>query len=328
MGLIHPSYLFDHDDVIKWKPFPRYWPFVRGIHRWPVNSPHKGQWRGALMFSFICAWINDWVNNREAGNLRRHRAHHHVIVMFTIRNTRLVQYASTEVHFQIKCVMSFVSITYICRNMWYGNAYAHMKSWDRHNVKESSESCIKLMSCKFCFSITFILVCLSFWNFAQGRAVRSVFESVAPDIKFPKVSPTEKGAIKKRKRHFAKFQLKVDFEQIVYFVKGAWMQIAVNSRYLAVLLQQYSLLFGVIEKELTRCPSFDLSGTYAVWNILRVTGHLCGEFTGPRWIPHTKGSDAELWCFLDLRLNERLSKQWWGWLFETPSRPLLRHCNG
>ena len=39
-----------HDDVIKWKPFPRYWPFVRGIHRSPVSSPHKGQWRGALMF--------------------------------------------------------------------------------------------------------------------------------------------------------------------------------------------------------------------------------------------------------------------------------------
>ena len=41
-----------HDDVIKWKHFPRNWPFVRGIHRSPVNSPHKGQWRVALMFSF------------------------------------------------------------------------------------------------------------------------------------------------------------------------------------------------------------------------------------------------------------------------------------
>ena len=40
-----------HEDVIKWKHFPRYWPFVRGIHRSPANSPHKGQWRGALMFS-------------------------------------------------------------------------------------------------------------------------------------------------------------------------------------------------------------------------------------------------------------------------------------
>ena len=47
----------------------------------PVNSPHKGQWRGALMFSLICAWIHDWVNNREAGDLRRHHGHYDVIVM-------------------------------------------------------------------------------------------------------------------------------------------------------------------------------------------------------------------------------------------------------
>ena len=43
-----------HDDVIKWKHIPRYWPFVRGIHQSPVNSPHKGQWCWALMFSLIC----------------------------------------------------------------------------------------------------------------------------------------------------------------------------------------------------------------------------------------------------------------------------------
>ena len=47
----------------------------------PVISPHKGQWRGALMFSLICARINDWVNNREAGDLRRHRGHYDVKVM-------------------------------------------------------------------------------------------------------------------------------------------------------------------------------------------------------------------------------------------------------
>ena len=44
-----------HDDVIKWKHFPRYWTFERGIHLPPVHSPHKGQWRGALMFSLISA---------------------------------------------------------------------------------------------------------------------------------------------------------------------------------------------------------------------------------------------------------------------------------
>ena len=69
-----------HDDVIKWKHFPRYWPFVRGIHRSPVNSPHKGQWRGALMLSLICTWINGWVNNGNAGDLRRYRAHYDVTV--------------------------------------------------------------------------------------------------------------------------------------------------------------------------------------------------------------------------------------------------------
>ena len=68
--------------VIKWKHFPRNWPFVLGIHRSPGNSPYKGQWRGALMFSLICVWINDWVNNRKAGHLRRYRAHYGVIVMY------------------------------------------------------------------------------------------------------------------------------------------------------------------------------------------------------------------------------------------------------
>ena len=53
------AYRIIHDDVIKWKHFPRHWPFVRGIHRWPMNSPHKGQWRG--------------VNDREAGEFRLHR---------------------------------------------------------------------------------------------------------------------------------------------------------------------------------------------------------------------------------------------------------------
>ena len=53
-----------HDDAIKWKHF----------------SPHKSHWRGALMFPLICAWINDWVYNREAGDLRRLRAHYDVTV--------------------------------------------------------------------------------------------------------------------------------------------------------------------------------------------------------------------------------------------------------
>ena len=49
-----------HDDVIKWKHLPRYWLLVRGIHRSQVNFPHKGKWRGALVFSLICTWTNSW----------------------------------------------------------------------------------------------------------------------------------------------------------------------------------------------------------------------------------------------------------------------------
>ena len=79
------TWSFEHDDVIKWKHFPRYWPFVREIHRSSVNSPHKGQWRGALMFSLICVWINGWVNSREAGVLRRYGAHYDVTVMEGVR---------------------------------------------------------------------------------------------------------------------------------------------------------------------------------------------------------------------------------------------------
>ena len=56
-----PSLLEVHFMMTSWKHFPCYWPFVRGIHRSPVKSPHKGQWRRALIFSLICTWTNGWV---------------------------------------------------------------------------------------------------------------------------------------------------------------------------------------------------------------------------------------------------------------------------
>ena len=67
----------------------------------PVNSPHKSQWRGALMFSLIWAWINGWVNNREAGDLRRQRAHYDVIAMPPLQSifrvhTNLIWLFTTE----------------------------------------------------------------------------------------------------------------------------------------------------------------------------------------------------------------------------------------
>ena len=88
--ILWPIYL--HDDIIKWKLFLHYWPFAWGIHRSPVNSPHKGQWRGALMFSLICAWINGWVSDLEAGDLRCHGTHYDVIVMSTMGFPLLVRW--------------------------------------------------------------------------------------------------------------------------------------------------------------------------------------------------------------------------------------------
>ena len=79
-NLIYWSLKSYHDDVIKWKYFLHYWPFVRGIYQSPVNSPHKGQWRGALMLSLICVWINAWVNDREAGASRCHHAHYDIVM--------------------------------------------------------------------------------------------------------------------------------------------------------------------------------------------------------------------------------------------------------
>ena len=98
LSLVEPEFVFSeclnehrindyfiHDDVIKWKHFPCYWPFVWEIHRSVMNSPHRGQWRGALIFSLIRAWTNGWVNNGDiAGDLRRHRAHVDARVISTL----------------------------------------------------------------------------------------------------------------------------------------------------------------------------------------------------------------------------------------------------
>ena len=148
-----------HDDVIEWKHFPRYWPFVRGIHRSAVNSPHKGQWRGALMFSLICTRINGWVNNGEAGDLRSHRAHDDIIVMYT--------------RFVLCCVCIsyrwmlpiFVRVTslelelYDCPSaseaiwrIWIIVSHGHLKVHCKTTTNKAQETCVHI--CRTAFGIT------------------------------------------------------------------------------------------------------------------------------------------------------------------------------
>ena len=87
-----------HDDVIKWKHFPRYWPFVRAIHRSPVTGEFPSQMPKTRSFNFfflICDRINDRVNNREVGDLRRHRAHYDVTVMSSLSATQTSHLGAT-----------------------------------------------------------------------------------------------------------------------------------------------------------------------------------------------------------------------------------------
>ena len=119
---------------------------VRGFHWSPVNSPHKGQWRGALMFSLICAWINVWVNNGEAGDVRRHRAHYDVIVMYFCIRTRLSGH--------LPWFNEFCSFTKT-RHLWNSRAelfentflYARLKNGTYYAVAMSVRPSVRLSVC-------------------------------------------------------------------------------------------------------------------------------------------------------------------------------------
>ena len=102
------GYRKKHDDVIKLKPFPRYWPFVWGIYRSPVNSPHKGQRSGTLIFPWSAPWINDWINNHETGDLRRHHAHYGVIVMSWVNIFNKLLYCCQGCNYGQRCIHELI----------------------------------------------------------------------------------------------------------------------------------------------------------------------------------------------------------------------------
>ena len=133
----HPldMFLSSHDGVIKWKRFPRYWTFVRGIHRSPVNSPHKGQWRGALMFSLMCARTNGWANNRDAGDLRRHCSHYEVTVMkhFRIHHLNNTILPNLQCHRRFSNFNNRKSVGPTLTDVW--KIQANTLQW-RHNGRD------------------------------------------------------------------------------------------------------------------------------------------------------------------------------------------------
>ena len=131
------AYGHAHDYVIKWKHFPRDLTFLQGIQWSPMNSPHKGQWCGALVFSLICACINDWVNNRKAGDFRRQRAHYDVIVMWC----HILSWCVTMKDVAGVCLTLAQISLYIVQCwlfMWYGPYFWHAEVWRGNFVQYRS----------------------------------------------------------------------------------------------------------------------------------------------------------------------------------------------
>ena len=107
--------------------FPPYWPFVRGIHRSLVNSPLKGQWRGALMLSFMCTWTNGWVDNRNSSDLRHYRAHYDVTVM-AIPSVGLNNTIPKHICYFKRTTYQLLRITLVCQtneSRWVTTVYTY-----------------------------------------------------------------------------------------------------------------------------------------------------------------------------------------------------------
>ena len=109
--------------------------------------------------------------------------------------------------------------------------------------------------------------------------------------------------------------------------RGPWQQLILKNPF--VINTLYSLTPGRSGWNF-RCVilRIDSMMTSSNENIFRVTGPLCGEFTGPGEFPTQRPVTRSFDVFFDLRLNKRLSKQTWGWWFETLSWSLWRQCNG
>ena len=143
----------NHDGIIKWKHFPYYWPFVRGIYMWPMDSPHKNEWCRALILPLICAWTNSW-DVRGAGDLRCHCTYYDITVM-TLSSVCLQMTLATML--QTKCPMHFLSIL-------ISNILHQQSKKEFYSLK----LCIKLLWCCNIYRKlpTFLFLCICWWFLA------------------------------------------------------------------------------------------------------------------------------------------------------------------
>ena len=127
------GYALYHDDVTKWKHFPHYWRFVRGIHQWLVNSSHKGQWHGALVFSLICA-MN-----------KRHHTHYDYDVIVMIASQIGVPYIHIQIHIHIHTHTH--THTHICTHI---HTYIYTYKWWASLTFYCHDSFLALLLLKIC----------------------------------------------------------------------------------------------------------------------------------------------------------------------------------
>ena len=121
---------------------------------------------------------------------------------------------------------------------------------------------------------------------------------------------------------------------LTYHQLDTWEQTLMKFklRYKTFIRQMLQIWFGRQGvNTLCPCESRSISWlsmmTSSNGNIFRVTGPLCGEFTGPGEFPPQRPVTRSFDVFFDLRLNKRSNKQPQGWWFETPSWSLWRQCN-
>ena len=129
------------------------------------------------------------------------------------------------------------------------------------------------------------------------------------------------------------------YSLIARFMGPAWGPSGADRTQVGPMLPPWTLLSGLLlQSDAVACLLTSAAFTWkrrchcmmtsSNGNLFRVTGHLCGEFTGPGEFPAQRPVTRSFDVFFDLDLNKRLSKQSWGWWFETPSWSLWRHCNG
>ena len=123
----------------------------------PVNSPHKGQWRGALMFTLICARINDWVNNREAGDLRRLLDHYDVSVM--------IAYHLPRVHLKTNCHRLLWYEHF--KNAWYAYRLTTLQHIDW--LERTKQKCWRDLFFCCLYIIDILKTCQAVWYIHTGH---------------------------------------------------------------------------------------------------------------------------------------------------------------